>query len=133
MAPPMPGTILFGNHPIGEMSGLIDLEAAQDREVEMSTSNETERHRAVERGSPGQRGDGSAAGVREHGMRHAFLGWSAGPDQPVFGLEEDMQPFRDVICHRRRDPNAQIDEHACLEFPGDAPRDDDLLVPLARS
>ena len=76
--------------------------------------------------APGRAVTGSAAGVREHGMRHAFLGWSAGPDQPVFGLEEDMQPFRDVICHRRRDPNAQIDEHACLDFPGDAPRNDDL-------
>ena len=33
MAPPMPGTILLGDHPVGELSGLIDLQSAEDRKV----------------------------------------------------------------------------------------------------
>ena len=76
--------------------------------------------------APGRAVTGRPPASVSMGCAMPSCGWRAGPDQPVFGLEEDMQPFRDVICHRRRDPNAQIDEHACLDFPGDAPRNDDL-------
>ena len=84
------GHHLVRDHPVGELSGLIDLQAAEHREVEMAAADEAERHGAVERAGAGQRGDRTAARVGQHGMRHAFLGRSAGADQPILGLEENM-------------------------------------------
>ena len=48
------------------------------------------------------------------------------PISPFSDWKKTCMPFRDVICDERRDPDAEIDEHARLDFPGDAARDDDL-------
>jgi hypothetical protein len=42
----MPGNLL-GNHPIGQLAGLIDLKAAEHCKVEMSAANEAKRHRDI--------------------------------------------------------------------------------------
>ena len=81
---------LAGDHPVGEMPRLIDLQAAEHREVEMAAADQAERHGAVERAGAGQRGDRPAARVGQRRMRHAFLGRRAGADQPVLGLEEHL-------------------------------------------
>jgi enoyl-[acyl-carrier-protein] reductase (NADH) len=60
------------------------------------------------------------------------IAWGCAKAFRAFGAELAVTYLNDKakkyveFCHRRWDPNAQIDEHACLEFPGDAPRDDDL-------
>ena len=126
MAPPMPGTILLGDHPVGQPSLLIDLQAAEHREVEMTAANEAERHGAVERAGAGQCRDRTAARVGQRGMRHAFFGRRAGADQSILGLEENMHAVRQIVRDQRRNPDAEIDEHARSKLPGNPTRDDGL-------
>ena len=85
---------LVGDHPIGKMPLLIDLQAAEHREVEMTAADEAERHGAIECAGAGKCGDRAPAGVGQRGMRHAFLRRRAGADQSVLGLEEDVHALR---------------------------------------
>ena len=41
---------LAGDHPVGEVAGRIDLQAAKHGNVDMAAANQAERHRAVESG-----------------------------------------------------------------------------------
>jgi hypothetical protein len=100
---------LFGNRPIGQQSALIDLKATEHH---VATANETERHRTVERTGTRQRRNRTARRIRQCRMRHALLWNRSGPDQPVLGLEENLKPGRKVICHERRDSDAQVHQHA---------------------
>jgi hypothetical protein len=120
------GHHLLRDHPVGQETVLVNLQPAEHGEIEVTAANEAERHGTVERAGAGQGGDGPAGRVRERGMRHALLGWSAGPDQPVLGLEEHVQPLREIVCYQRRNADPEIDQHARLELSGDAPCNDDL-------
>jgi hypothetical protein len=53
MAPPIPWNGFSRNHPVGETPLRIDLEAAEDRHVDMASSNQPKRHGAVEGASTG--------------------------------------------------------------------------------
>ena len=117
---------LPGDHPVGQSAGLIDLQATEHREVEMTAANEAERHGAVEGAGAGERRHRTAARVGQRGMRHPLLRRRAGADQTVLGLEENMQALRHVVRDQRRNSNAEIDEHARRKLPGDPTRDDRL-------
>ena len=67
------GNHLARDHPVREASALIDLQAAQDRQVEMTAADQTEGHRAVEGGGAGQGRDRLPAGIGEPRKRHARL------------------------------------------------------------
>ena len=54
-------------------------------------------------------------------VRHAFFGRRAGADQSVLGLEKDVHPAGTIVRDQRRDPDAEIDQHAGAQFPRDAP------------
>jgi L-aminopeptidase/D-esterase-like protein len=75
----------------GEVAALIDLQAAEDRDVKMAAADEAERHCAVERAGAGQRCHRTAAGVGQGRMSHAFFRRRSGADQAVLGLEEHMR------------------------------------------
>ena len=68
IAPPMPGTILPGDHPVGEMARAVDLQGAEHRHVEVPAADQAERHRAVERAGAGQRADRPSARVGQQRM-----------------------------------------------------------------
>ena len=53
IAPPMPGTILPGTVQLAEVAAFVDLQAAQDRHVEMAAADQPEAQRAVDRRGAG--------------------------------------------------------------------------------
>ena len=108
------------------MSLVIDLQTTKDREIEMSAPNEAERHRAIECARTRQCGNGTAAGVRQRGMRHAFFRRRAGADQPVLRLKENAHAVWNVVCHQGRNSNAEIDEHAGFQLASDSACNDYL-------
>ena len=124
----MPGTICAGDHPVGEIAALVDLEAAEHRHVEMSAADDAEAHGAVDRGGAGHRGDEAAARVGEVWIFHAFGRAGAKADHAVLGLEENVDVLRQVIGDEARQSDAEIDQHLRLHLLGDAPRDHFLGV-----
>ena len=119
---------LAGDHPVGEMTAGIDLQAAKHGDVDMAAADQAERHRAVEGGRARQRTDRLAAGIGQQRMRHALFGDGTGADQPVLGLEEDVQPFGHVVRDQRRNADAEIDEIAGSKLLRHAPGDDGLCI-----
>src|SRR4051812_36049929 len=103
------------------MALLIDLQAAEHREIEMSAADQAKGHCAVKGGCARQRGDWFPARVREPWQRHAGLWHGAGPDEAVLGLEKDMDPFGDECGHQGWNADTEIDEHAVPQFQGDTP------------
>ena len=75
-----------GDHPVGELSSLIDLQAAKYRKVEMAAANEPERHCAIKCAGPGQGCDRTAARVGQ--------AWDA-PCLPQGGAPVPIRPFSD--------------------------------------
>ena len=92
----------------------------------VAAADEAEGHCAVEGASPRQRGDGTAAGVGEQAVVHAFFRHGAGADQPVLGLEIHAQAGRHVVRDLGRNADAQVDEHAVAQFERNASGDDGL-------
>jgi hypothetical protein len=121
----MPGTIFPGIIQLARPF-LIDLQAAEDREVEMAPADEAERHRAIERAGTGQRGHRTAARIGQRGMRHALFRRHAGPYQSILGLKEDMHALGQMICHQGRDSDTEVHQHSRRELAGNSARDDRL-------
>ena len=119
---------LAGDHPVGEMSFGVDLQAAEHGDVNMAAPDQGEGHRAVEGRGAGEGADWPTAGISQQGVRHALLGDRPGADQPVLRLKEHVEPWRHVVRDQRRNPNAEIDQHARRQLPGDATRDDRLRL-----
>jgi hypothetical protein len=118
------GHHLAGNRPVRQPPGHVDLQSAEDGHVDMTTTNETERHGAVEGGGTRQRGHRPSAGVGQPGLAHAFLGHRARADQPVLRLEEHLHSGRHVVRDERRDPDAEVDEHPVPQLLRDPSGDD---------
>jgi hypothetical protein len=108
--------------------GLIDLQAAQNREIEMATTNEPERHCAVERARARERRHWPPARVGQHGVRHALLGRCAGADKAVLGLEEDMHALWNIIRDESRNSDAEVHKHARRKLAGSPAGDNALRV-----
>ena len=73
--------------------------------------------------SAGKLGDGFLAGVDEVGIHFGFE--RIGPDakHAVFGLQNDVHAFENVIGHERGHADAKIDVIAVAQFKGDAAGD----------
>src|SRR5262249_55515396 len=110
---------LVGNHPIGQSSLLINLQAPKHGDIKMSSSNEAKGHRTVKGTSTWQSRDGLSTRIREGRMAHTLLRNRPSSDQSVFRLEENMNFGRNVTCHQCWNSDTKIDEHACSNLAGD--------------
>jgi hypothetical protein len=119
----MPGTIFFR---VTQSSGLVHLQPTEDREIKVTATDEAERHSAVERAGARQGRDRTAARVGQGRMRHALLGRHAHPDQPVFGLEKDVNAVRYMVRDKGRYPDAKIHQHSGFQLAGDPTGDGGL-------
>ena len=81
---------LAGHHPVREPPHLIDLQAAENRQIEMAAADQAEGHRAVERRRARQRADRAPAGVREILDLQSLLRQREHADDAVLGLEKDV-------------------------------------------
>ena len=128
MAPPMPGHHLAGNHPVREASVLVDLQAAEHRQVEMPAADQAEGHRAVERGRARQGGDRPPARVREPGSAMPGSGTGPVPIRPFSDWKKTWMPWRHEVRHEGRDADAEIDQHAVPQLLRDAFGDEGLRI-----
>src|SRR6516165_5857590 len=55
-------------------------------------------------------------------------GGRAGANQSIFGLEEDMHSFRDIVRDHGRNSNAEVHQHAGGKLLGSAAGNDGLSV-----
>ena len=122
------GHHLAGDHPVRQVAGLVDLQAAEHGDVEVAAADQAERDGAVERGRARQRGDRLAGGVGEEALGHAFFGNRPGADQAVLRLEVQVHAGAHVIGDLGRNADAEVHQHAVGEFLGDAFGDDGLRV-----
>ena len=85
-----------GDGPIGESSLFVDLQRAEDGEVDVAAANHGERIGGRKISGAGKFGDGFFAGVDEVGIDFGFERIRADAEHAVFGLEDDVH-----ACGRR--------------------------------
>ena len=119
---------LAGNHPVGEVSFGVDLKAAEDRYVDVTAPDQSERHRAVEDACARQGTDRPSAGIGKQGVGHALLRNGSGADQSVLRLKKYLEIGRNEVCDQRRNSDAEIDEVTCAKFACNPSRDDRLSI-----
>src|SRR6202022_931282 len=112
-----------GDGPVGEGSLFVDLEGAEDREVDVAATNHGERIRGGKIAGAGEFSDGFFAGVDEVGIDFGFERIGAAPEHAVFGLENDVHAGRHIVCDKGRHANAEVDVVAVAEFAGDSAGD----------
>src|SRR6267154_3462696 len=109
-----------GDGPVGEGSLFIDLQRAENGEVDVAATNHGERIGGRKVGAAGEFGDGFLSGVDEIGVDLGFERIGADAEHAVFGLQNDVHTFRDVIGDERGHANAEIDVVAVAQFEGDS-------------
>ena len=78
--------------------------------------------------APGKRADRPPSGVSEQPVRHPVFGNRPGADQPVFRLKQHGDARREIIGHKCRNADAEIDQHPRAEFLGNALGNDGLRI-----
>ena len=114
--------------PVGQMPGLVDLQPAQNRHVQMPAPDQAEAHGAVDAGSPRHSRDKAAARIRQMPVFHALRRTGAKADHAVFGLEEHTGRRRHEIRHHRRQANAEVHQRSRPDFPRNTAGDEFLAV-----
>ena len=112
-----------GDGPIGESSLFVDLERAEDGEIDVATANHSERIGGRKINGAGNFGDGFLASVDEVGIDFGFEGIRADAEHTVFGLEDDVHAAGDVIGDQSGHADAEIDGVAVAELECDAAGD----------
>src|SRR5260370_28804469 len=98
-----------GHHTIGDVTCVRYLEGTENGEIDVAAANHRERVGAREKGGAGHGRDGLLAGVDQVGV-HLALGWErANAEQTVLRLQRDVHAFGNVIGHKRRDADAEVD------------------------
>ena len=114
------GHELSGDHPVGQPSLRIDLQAAQHGQVEVPAANQAEGEGAVEAGCARDGRDEAAAGVHEVRVLHARHRPRAHARKAVLGLEEDGDARGQEGGDLRGQADAQVHQGTRAESP--APR-----------
>ncbi len=109
---------LAGNHPVRDVAAVGHFKRAENREIDVSAANLSERIGAREKRGARHRGDGLFAGVDEIGVFFARLGKWSDAEQSVLGLKRDVNSFRNVIGDQCRNPDAEIDIVTIAQFLG---------------
>src|SRR5258708_14603601 len=112
-----------GNGPVRERSLFVDLQRAENREIDVATANHGKRIGGRKISSAWQLSDGFFARVDEVGIDFGFERIRANAEHAVFGLQDDVHSFRDVVGDKRGHADAEIDVVAIAEFEGDAAGD----------
>ena len=120
------GDHLAWNHPVGETPLRIYLKAAEHGHVDVTATDKTKGHCAVEGAGPRQRTYRPPSGIGEGGVHHAIFRDRAGADQSVLRLEIHVNAVRNVVGNQSRNADAEIDEHTRSQLSRDAPGDDGL-------
>ena len=117
---------LAGDHPVGEVALLGDLQRAEHGHVDVTAADEREAGGAVEVAGAGDLGDRLLAGVDQVGVLFTFVGEGADAHHAVLGVEHHLDAGGDVVRGERGEADAEVDEHAVAKLLGDA--HDDLLA-----
>jgi len=97
------------NGPVGEGSLFIDLQRAEDGEVDVAAANHGERIGGGKIGSAGKFANCLFSGVDEVGIDLGIERVGADAEHPVFGLENDLHALGDKVGDEGRHANAEID------------------------
>src|SRR6266571_6743776 len=112
---------LAGDGPVRESALFVDLQRAENGEVDVAAANHGERIGGGEISSAGEFRDSFFSGVDEVGIDFGIERIWANAKHAVFGLQNHLHTFGDVVGNERGHADAEIDVVAVAEFQGYPP------------
>src|SRR5216683_3865198 len=112
-----------GNGPVGEIALFVDLQRAENGEVDVAAANHAKGIGGGKITGAGKLGDGFLARIDEIGVNFRFERIRANAEHAVFGLQNDFDSLGDVIRNQRGHADAEIDVEAVPQFLRDAASD----------
>ena len=110
-----------GNGPVGESAFFVHLQRAENGEVHVAAANHGERISGRKIRGAGKFGDGFFARIDEVGINFRLQRIGADAKHAVFGLQNHIHAFGNVVGDQRGHANAKIDVVAVAQFQRDAP------------
>ena len=107
---------LSGDHPVCQIAILGHFHRAKDRHRDLATPDHAKAGRAVEIDRLRKLRNRLLAGIDQIGIFIALEREWPHAQHAVLGLQRDVHTLRNVVCHQRRNADAEIHIHAVFKF-----------------